>query len=98
MDSTARARHKPGLLVEAFDDELVVLDPGTGDLHHLNCHASLVWSFLDRSGDASEVTELVAQQVGLEPAVIAQDVHAAIRLLQDSGLLVPDDSPPGMTR
>lgn len=85
-DADAPLRTRTDVVVEELDGELIVLDPSTGDLHHLDQSATLVWRNLDGCDQAS-VVERISTLLGVDRARLEEDVGATIERLVDLGLL-----------
>jgi hypothetical protein len=49
-------RHAPDLVIEEFDDALLIWDERRGHLHHLDLVASVVWDELDGRRSLAEVS------------------------------------------
>jgi hypothetical protein len=54
------------LEVNEADDGLVVYDPATEMVHHLNPSASLIFDLCDGSRDVDGIAELLAEAYGLD--------------------------------
>lgn len=80
------------LLVEELSGEVVVLDPSTGDIHHLDRPASLVWGVLSACTAPPEVEHVVDTIVAavdgpVDREVVAADVRGLLVRLRTAGLL-----------
>lgn len=74
-------------MVEELAEELVVLDPDTADLHHLDAAATVVWRLLEGHTDLDSLVETVAAAVGTEVDRVGDDVAQLVEQLFGLGLL-----------
>jgi PqqD family protein of HPr-rel-A system len=81
------ARH--GLTVIELDGEAVVYDELTGNLHHLNETAALIFSLCDGTSSAHELSADVAAAYGLSVTDIKPHVRSLLRKLKRQGLMEP---------
>ena len=82
-----RPRPRPGIETAFLPPEVVLLDTGSGRVHHLNPGASAVWLLLDGEqgveGIAAELGELFGRAAG----EVTGDVEAAVADFAERGLL-----------
>jgi PqqD family protein of HPr-rel-A system len=77
-------------------DGAILYDDDGMLVHHLNPSASLIWQLCDGSGSAQELANDIAEEYGLDPATIVEQVITviaeldALSLVEDAG----SDSPP----
>ena len=78
----------PELHVEWVEDEAVVLDPDSGELHYLNTQAALVLALIQEHG-LTEAKQVLAAQF---PDVPNRDeeVDAVIADMVEKGILIDD--------
>jgi len=85
MDTSNPIR-SAGLEVEEAEDGLVVFDPHTETVHHLNPAASVIFDLCDGSRDPDAVAALLAEVYELDvPA--EEDAAAGLRELAQRGLI-----------
>jgi PqqD family protein of HPr-rel-A system len=91
VGGTVTAPQRPmvreGLTVIELDGEAVVYDEQSGNLHHLNQTAALVFSLCDGTGTARELSSDIAQAYGLGVDQIAPQVRSLLRTLKREGLV-----------
>jgi hypothetical protein len=81
-----RAAH--GVHVEWVDDEAVVLDSSSGQLHYLNSSAALVYALILEHGHEDAMKHLVDL---FEPSPrFEQEVDVLIEELRDKGLIIDE--------
>ncbi|MGQ0668351.1 MAG: HPr-rel-A system PqqD family peptide chaperone, partial [Actinomycetota bacterium] len=62
-----------------LDQEAVIYDERSGDLHHLNPTATLVFQLLDGSATIRELSADIAEAFGLNPEEVEGQVRALVR-------------------
>ena len=85
-----------GLEIDEADDGLVVFDPRTDMVHHLNPSAAVIFDLCDGSRDPDAIAALLAAVYELDvPA--RDDTLAGLRELVERGLVrwAPHDEPTG---
>ena len=70
-----------------LDGEAVVYDEGTGNLHHLNETATLVFSLCDGTGTARDLSVDIAHAYGIGVDEVEPQVRALLRTLKRQGLV-----------
>ena len=92
MDVAVTAPQRPqtreGLTVIELDGEAVVYDERTGNLHHLNQTAALVFSLCDGTGTARELSADIAGAYDLGVDETERQVRSLLRTLKREGLVV----------
>lgn len=82
-------RSRLDLTVVYLDDECVVYDEESGDLHHLNPTATVVLDLCDGSSTISELSSMVAAACDRPVADVEPGIRAAIRGFRRARLLDP---------
>ena len=77
------------LTVIELDGEAVVYDERTGNLHHLNQTATLIFSLCDGTGTARELSVDIARASNLRVEQIEPQVRSLLRTLKKEGLVAP---------
>ena len=72
------------------DDEWVVFDPTSNDLHVLNLSAALIWSHLTGESSEEEIVSAVCEAYGIEAQQAEADVREALERFRGAGLLAGD--------
>lgn len=78
---------RDGLTVIELDGEAVVYDEETGNLHHLNQTAALVFSLCDGTGTARDLSVDIAHAYGLGVDEIEPQIRSVLRTLKREGLV-----------
>ena len=72
----------------ALDGELVVYDPTTHELHHLNASAALVWQHCDGHRTVDDIAAAIASTGDADRATVRADVARVVADLVAATLLV----------
>jgi hypothetical protein len=91
--AATKPRTRDELIVAEIDDELVVYDPATDALHHLNPAASLVFGLCDGTATMKETAADMARLAGLDPVEVEKEVRSLVRGFRKSDLLVRKPAP-----
>ena len=75
------------LLVEEIEDEVVIYDPRTHRVHHLNPMASIIWELFDVSVSPQEIVKEIVDSLNAESQKVEKDVQETLKHLQEKGLL-----------
>ena len=76
------------MLFRQVDDEWVVFDPASNELHVLNLPAALIWSHCTGEHGRDEIAARLAEAYELELERARADVESALARFQKAGLLV----------
>lgn len=79
---------RPDLVVEGFDDAVLIWDDDAARLHHLDHSAALIWDELDGKRSLSAVAASLASDFEAPADVLERDVLALAHRLTDEGLVV----------
>ncbi|MGH2808971.1 MAG: HPr-rel-A system PqqD family peptide chaperone [Actinomycetota bacterium] len=75
------------LTVVELDGEGVIYDEASGELHHLNETATLVFSLLDGTGTVKEIAVDLSGAFGQDAKTIEDQLRPLIRGFKQAGLL-----------
>jgi len=75
--------------VERVAESLVLIDSASGQAHHLNETAALIWDGCNGSTSVDDLVERVLTAFDADSESARRDVLAAIQQFQDLGLLAP---------
>lgn len=84
-DSQLPRARQLGLVMTRTDNEMMVFDTETNELHHLNPLATAVWAQLDGTQSITAVTASVS--AALDESISTESVTESVRLLATAGLL-----------
>jgi len=87
----ARLRRAPTLEVHDAQDGLVVFDPTTDRVHHLNTTAAVLYELCDVSRTPTELASMVRDLYGLDDLPLPE-VEAGLRELLREHVLIADPS------
>ena len=78
---------KSGVTQREVDDELVVLNRGTKQVHQLNRTATYIWKELDKKKSVEEIAQSMARHFDVPPKRALLDVRRVVEELRSLGLL-----------
>lgn len=80
-------RTRTDLLVEQFDDALIVVDVQGGQVHELNSTAAWLWCRLDKDDSAKALAKSLCYCYDVSMEVAEADVNAILEQWLELGLL-----------
>ncbi len=81
-------KRDPGLPFQKLDEETIVVDPRTREVHLLNDTAARVWELLESSFTLDGLTAALAEEYDETPEEMRAGVEELLDGLRDKGLLV----------
>jgi len=81
-------KRDPGLPFQKLEEETIVVDPRTREVHLLNDTAARVWELLESSSTLDDLTEALAEEYDATPEAMRAGVEELLGGLRDKGLLV----------
>lgn len=75
------------LLSRTVEEEVVILNRDTGQVHRLNLTASYIWQLCDGTNTPDQIAEQLAADFGRTTGQVIDDVLGAIASLRQLGLL-----------
>jgi len=88
---TGHPRARDDVLFRQVDDEWVVFDPATNELHVLNLPAALIWSHLADGRAPKEISAALQEAYRIDGERARADVDDALARFRAAGLLAEDD-------
>jgi hypothetical protein len=73
------------------DDEVVILNRDTGQVHRLNLTASYIWELCDGTNTPDEIAARLAADFNTTTGHVLNDVIGALASLRDLDLLEPGE-------
>lgn len=80
-------KKRSDLLIEEIEDEVVIYDPRTHRVHHLNPMASIIWELCDIFRDSKDIAKEIVDILQTDPLKVEKDVQETLKQLQEKGLL-----------
>ena len=80
---------RSGLTTVELDGEAVIYDDSSGELHHLNPTATIVFGLLDGTATIRELSSDIAEAFGMPPEEIEPQLRSLLRRFRKAGLLEP---------
>jgi PqqD family protein of HPr-rel-A system len=81
-------KRDPGLPFQKLEEETIVVDPRTREVHLLNDTAARVWELLESSSTLEDLTATLAEEYDATPDAVRAGVEELLGGLRDKGLLV----------
>lgn len=75
------------ILVEKIDEEIVIYDPQTHHIHHLNPMATIIWELCDASQSPQEITREIVDALKADSSKVEKDVLETLDQFHKKGLL-----------
>lgn len=97
MTPPRRPRAREDLTVVELDGEAVIYDEDSGDLHHLNPTATIVFGLCDGTSTMRQMSLDISEAFGVPAGEVEGQIRALIRSFRKANLLEPS-SPNGRRR
>lgn len=85
-------RRVSSLPFQKMDDEVLVVDPRTREVHLLNVTATRIWELLETPRTAAELALALEHEFDAPAEVLRADVESSLAELGAKGLVGPDDA------
>ena len=79
---------RPELNIRNIDQETVIVDKETGEVHQLNPTASYIWDQFDGATTIEQITSKLANEFNIDENQAALDVNAVVDQLKELKLLI----------
>jgi PqqD family protein of HPr-rel-A system len=80
-------KRDPGLPFQTLEEETIVVDPRTREVHLLNETAARVWELLASPCSLEDLTEALAEEYDAAPEALRAGVEELLGGLREKGLL-----------
>jgi PqqD family protein of HPr-rel-A system len=87
MTTAIKPKIRDDLAAAELDGEAVIYDERTGELHHLNPTATIVFSLCDGTSTVREMSGEIAGAFGVPAGEVERDIRALLRTFRKAGLL-----------
>ena len=94
IDGSWRPSPAAGLLSVEMEGELLLLDPRTDGLHHLDRLGTIIWKVLDGQGSVDDLVDDLAAAFGTPDDIVRTDLEDLLVKLRTAGLLEGWKPPP----
>jgi PqqD family protein of HPr-rel-A system len=85
--SERRPVRRPDVWLRQSDDENVIYDPLTSEVHMLNATALAIWVLCDGQTTVDEMVQAVCELSGLPETVVREDLTGILGRFADSKIL-----------
>lgn len=92
MTAPIKPRIRDGLAVVELDGEAVIYDEDSGNLHHLNPTATVVFALCDGSATVREMAGEIAEAFGVPAEQVEPQVRTLLRRFRKQELLTNGES------
>ncbi|MEP7706664.1 PqqD family protein [Paraglaciecola sp. 25GB23A] len=83
---------KDGLLIQKVVDEMVILEPQTGDYFTLNSIGALMLEKLQAGSSSEQVAQIISDEYDVSAQQVAQDLAELLGNLEQAGLAQKQDA------
>jgi Coenzyme PQQ synthesis protein D (PqqD) len=80
-------KKRSDLLIEEIEDEVVIYDPRTHRVHHLNPMASIIWELFEVCSSSKEIAKEIVDALKTDSSTVEKDVQETLKQLQKKRLL-----------
>ena len=80
-------KKRPDLLIEEIEDEVVIYDPRTHRVHHLNPMASIIWELFEVCSSPKEIAKEIVDVLKTDSSTVEKDVQETLKQLKKKRLL-----------
>jgi PqqD family protein of HPr-rel-A system len=87
MTAPIRPRAREDLATVELDGEVVIYDEASGDLHHLNPTATLVFSMCDGNATIAELAADIGEVFGMSTDDVERQIRSLLRQLRRQRLI-----------
>ena len=82
---------RPELNIRTVDQEIVIVDTDSGEVHQLNPTASYIWDLFDGNTSIEQAKELVSKDFDIDKEQASNDVIVIVEQLKTLNLLVESE-------
>ena len=87
MGGAVRLKRAGALPFQKLNEEVLVVDPKSREVHLLNPTATRIWELLERDHTAAELVTALASEYDADPVQVGRDVEALLVELGTKGLV-----------
>lgn len=80
-------KKRTDLLAEEIEDEVVIYDPRTHYVHHLNPMARIIWDLYDVCPNPQDITKEIVDILNADPVKVERDVSETLDQFRGKGLM-----------
>ena len=80
-------KKRTDLLIEEIEDEVVIYDPRTHRVHHLNPMARIIWDLYDACPNPQDITKEIVDLLKADPVKVERDVSETLDQFRGKGLM-----------
>lgn len=95
MGDAVKLRRASALPFQKLNDEILVVNPGTREVHLLNPTATRIWELLESDRTAADLVTSLLAEYDADKAQVGKDVDALLTDLTTKGLIGQADTESG---
>jgi hypothetical protein len=88
MNAATSWARDPGLPFQRMDEDAIVINPQTREVHLLNGTAARIWELLETPLSIDDLVGALGSEFDAEPAALRSEVETFVADLRGKGLLV----------
>jgi PqqD family protein of HPr-rel-A system len=82
-----KPKTRQDLAVVELDGEAVIYDESTGDLHHLNPTATIIFNLFDGTATVKELASLIEEEFQVPASDVEKQIRGLVKEFRRAGLL-----------
>ena len=80
-------RNSDAFIEKIIDDEIVLYDKSTNEIHNLNMTAAVLWNLCDGEADLNEIVHFALEHFQGDGSAIEEEVIQALDRMKSLGLI-----------
>ena len=89
IDETSLWQRDPALPYQSMDEEIIVVDPATRQVHLLNATAARIWTLLGTAQSVPALISSLEAEFETSPAELRQEIEGFLTEMNDRRLCAP---------
>jgi hypothetical protein len=92
LDETSLWQRDPALPFQAMDEEIIVVDPATRQVHLLNATAARIWTLLGTAQSLPTLMTALEAEFEASPSELREEIEGFLTEMNDKRLCAPTSS------
>ncbi len=81
-------KKKESIVIEEIEDEVIIYDPETKAIHHLNLMAGIILDLCDIYKNPEDIAKEIAGKLKSDFSMVQKDVQKMLTQFKEKGILV----------